>query len=335
MSSASRASDSGGEADQVGEQHRDEPALGGGGLARAVDAARPATAAPPSVVPHSPQNFTPGAFGVRTRGTARPDSHRTRRRTCGRPRSASNMLRRSRCPLGSFGATYPAANAGLAPSSRGHAGRAGSAVLPLRRRFPILVARCGSRADNYRTGAASRRRHGPRRRHACRLGAGRRADARAWTPAPAPTSARLGWYLGIWVTMMAAMMLPSATPMVLLSRRSARAVVAAARPRDGAVRDGLPARVDGIRPRRVWALPARPRARPVVPRLGPGRPAGRRRRRSSLAGVYQLTPLKRVCLRHCRTPLSFVMHHWHGGPLGARADGDRARRLVRRAAAGR
>ena len=26
----------------------------------------------------------------------------------------------------------------------------------------------------------------------------------------------LGWYLGIWVTMMAAMMLPSATPMVLL-----------------------------------------------------------------------------------------------------------------------
>ena len=36
-----------------------------------------------------------------------------------------------------------------------------------------------------------------------------------------------------------------------------------------------------------------------------------------LAGVYQLTPLKRVCLRHCRTPLSFVMHHWHGGSSGA------------------
>ena len=37
----------------------------------------------------------------------------------------------------------------------------------------------------------------------------------------------------------------------------------------------------------------------------------------ALAGVYQLTPLKRVCLRHCRTPLSFLMHHWHGGSLGA------------------
>jgi predicted metal-binding membrane protein len=37
----------------------------------------------------------------------------------------------------------------------------------------------------------------------------------------------------------------------------------------------------------------------------------------ALAGVYQLTPLKRVCLRHCRTPLSFLVHHWHGGSLGA------------------
>ena len=49
--------------------------------------------------------------------------------------------------------------------------------------------------------------------------------------------------------------------------------------------------------------------------IGPGR----RSRAPSivLAGVYQLTPFKRVCLRHCRTPLSFVMHHWHGGPFGA------------------
>ena len=36
-----------------------------------------------------------------------------------------------------------------------------------------------------------------------------------------------------------------------------------------------------------------------------------------LAGVYQLTPMKRACLRHCRTPLSFVMHHWHSGSFGA------------------
>jgi predicted metal-binding membrane protein len=35
-----------------------------------------------------------------------------------------------------------------------------------------------------------------------------------------------------------------------------------------------------------------------------------------IAGVYQLTPLKRVCLRHCRTPFHWVLHRWHNGPLG-------------------
>jgi predicted metal-binding membrane protein len=36
-----------------------------------------------------------------------------------------------------------------------------------------------------------------------------------------------------------------------------------------------------------------------------------------LAGVYQLTPLKEVCLRHCRSPLAFVMSHWRDGRGGA------------------
>jgi predicted metal-binding membrane protein len=36
-----------------------------------------------------------------------------------------------------------------------------------------------------------------------------------------------------------------------------------------------------------------------------------------LAGLYQLTPLKDVCLRHCRTPLSFVLSHWRDGRSGA------------------
>jgi predicted metal-binding membrane protein len=31
-----------------------------------------------------------------------------------------------------------------------------------------------------------------------------------------------------------------------------------------------------------------------------------------LAGVYQFTPLKYSCLDKCRSPLSFVMGHWHG-----------------------
>jgi predicted metal-binding membrane protein len=28
-----------------------------------------------------------------------------------------------------------------------------------------------------------------------------------------------------------------------------------------------------------------------------------------VAGIYQLTPLKRICLRHCRSPLLLVMQH--------------------------
>jgi predicted metal-binding membrane protein len=35
------------------------------------------------------------------------------------------------------------------------------------------------------------------------------------------------------------------------------------------------------------------------------------------AGIYQFTPLKRVCLHHCRSPLAFVALHWRDGPLGA------------------
>jgi len=35
------------------------------------------------------------------------------------------------------------------------------------------------------------------------------------------------------------------------------------------------------------------------------------------AGLYQLTPLKAACLRHCQHPLSFVIHKWRAGNLGA------------------
>lgn len=31
-----------------------------------------------------------------------------------------------------------------------------------------------------------------------------------------------------------------------------------------------------------------------------------------LAGIYQFTPLKHYCLQKCRSPMSFIMGHWHG-----------------------
>jgi predicted metal-binding membrane protein len=36
-----------------------------------------------------------------------------------------------------------------------------------------------------------------------------------------------------------------------------------------------------------------------------------------LAGIYQLTPLKRVCLTKCQTPVSFILSSWRDGVGGA------------------
>ena len=39
------------------------------------------------------------------------------------------------------------------------------------------------------------------------------------------------------------------------------------------------------------------------------------------AGLYQWTPLKQACLRHCRSPLDFLLFHWREGGLGALTSG--------------
>ena len=41
------------------------------------------------------------------------------------------------------------------------------------------------------------------------------------------------------------------------------------------------------------------------------------------AGIYQWTPLKEACLRHCRSPLGFLLHHWRDGAVGALVSGAR------------
>jgi len=35
------------------------------------------------------------------------------------------------------------------------------------------------------------------------------------------------------------------------------------------------------------------------------------------AGIYQMTPLKQVCLDHCRSPLQFILTRWRSGNYGA------------------
>jgi predicted metal-binding membrane protein len=126
-------------------------------------------------------------------------------------------------------------------------------------------------------------------------------------------------FLAIWAAMMAAMMLPAAAPMVLVfdavqtNRRNQSAFVptwifvagyllvwtAVGLVVYVLVRLGsdLASRL-GMADHETWA--------PVA--LG-----------ATLvtAGLYQLTPLKHVCLNHCRSPLGFVMEHWREGRLGA------------------
>jgi predicted metal-binding membrane protein len=37
----------------------------------------------------------------------------------------------------------------------------------------------------------------------------------------------------------------------------------------------------------------------------------------AVAGIYQLTPLKKVCLGRCQSPIGFFMTHWRDGAAGA------------------
>ena len=127
----------------------------------------------------------------------------------------------------------------------------------------------------------------------------------------------LGWYVGVWVTMMAAMMLPSAAPMILIFSRVSRE-----RARRGRAYVPTWIFVCGyLAAWTVYGLAAYGVYRAVVAadfgflawnKQGPY-VAGTA---IILAGLYQLTPLKAMCLKHCRSPLHFVLHGWREGRLG-------------------
>ena len=129
----------------------------------------------------------------------------------------------------------------------------------------------------------------------------------------------LGWYVGVWVTMMAAMMLPSAAPMVLtfarISRERARRGQAGFVPTWVFVAGYLIAwTVYGLAAYGVYRA-----AKEAAPGFLAWHRGGRYVAGGALglAGLYELTPLKQVCLRHCRGPLHFVLHGWRSGPGGA------------------
>ena len=135
-----------------------------------------------------------------------------------------------------------------------------------------------------------------------------------------------GWFLAVWVVMMAAMMFPSVAPTVALYSRMTRRrsfslpllfaagylltwVVA------GAAAFAIGVSVDSLSGDLLsWDRGGRWIAGATL----------------LVAAAYELTPLKDVCLAKCHSPLGFLLGSWRDGFGRCAADGGEERRVVRR-----
>ena len=121
-----------------------------------------------------------------------------------------------------------------------------------------------------------------------------------------------GWFLGVWVVMMAAMMFPSVAPTVALYSRmtKTRLPLGPAAFTAGYLLTWAAAGVA------AWTI-ALGTSRLTGDALAWGN-AGRAVAGATVivAAVYELTPLKDVCLGKCRSPLGFLLGSWRDGLLG-------------------
>jgi predicted metal-binding membrane protein len=133
-------------------------------------------------------------------------------------------------------------------------------------------------------------------------------DAGPWT-----SLGSLGWFIGIWVAMMAAMMFPSVSPTIALYARITReksplspwmfaagylltwAIVGLLAYIVGAVAVG------GFGDLFAWDKAGRTLAGATL----------------VVAAIYEVTPLKDVCLAKCRSPLGVLLGSWRDGLSGA------------------
>jgi predicted metal-binding membrane protein len=121
------------------------------------------------------------------------------------------------------------------------------------------------------------------------------------------------WFVGVWVVMMAAMMFPSVAPTVALyssmtKRRSPVAPLLFAA--------GYLAAWTSVG---VLAFVVATQGGRIAGDVLSWDRAGRWVAGVTLivAAVYELTPLKDVCLGKCRSPLGFLLGSWRAGRLGA------------------
>ena len=120
----------------------------------------------------------------------------------------------------------------------------------------------------------------------------------------------------MWVVMMVGMMLPSASPMILLYASVQRKASASPLLRTAVfvlgyllVWSAFALAASGLQTLLSEGALISPEMTLTSRRIAGGV--------LILAGLYELTPLKHACLRHCRSPLSFITAHWRPGLAGA------------------
>ena len=121
----------------------------------------------------------------------------------------------------------------------------------------------------------------------------------------------LSWFLGVWIVMMAAMMFPSVSPTVALYSRMSRSTAASLVFVSGYLLAWTAAGVlafavsdlggNLLGSELAWDRGGRWLAGGIL----------------VVAAVYELTPLKDVCLGKCRSPLGFLFGAWRDGLSGA------------------
>lgn len=122
----------------------------------------------------------------------------------------------------------------------------------------------------------------------------------------------LGMLVLMWWLMMAAMMLPSATPAFLLY-----AHVRHARNGDATI---APSWLFITAYLGVWLLFSIAAALLQLLAAGSSMTVHSQAAQGALlvaAGLYQLTPLKSACVRQCRSPVQFLVRYWQPGRYGA------------------
>ena len=122
----------------------------------------------------------------------------------------------------------------------------------------------------------------------------------------------------MWAVMMVAMMVPSAAPMVL-------AFLGVNRRRQATGRQFVPVGIflggylaiwtaySAVATLAQWGLHKAALLSPAMAATSPFLGGGL----LVAAGIFQWTPLKHMCLKGCRSPLSFVMSEWRDGRAGA------------------